>query len=130
MNRFLALMVYVAVFLGGFILTASLGAPGSCNNVFPPSSDASVKDVRVVLDDDTEYTQADGHETTYKSFVKKKTKKRYRVRYCEYDPTPFVAQKQHIIYNDVVVYCILRSVISERCIRTFVLRGPPALTIA
>ncbi|MBX2907613.1 MAG: hypothetical protein KF744_16330 [Taibaiella sp.] len=130
MNRFLALVVYVMVFLGGFIFTASLGAPELSNNNFFPATDASEQVARVEIDDESQLCQADSHESTFKTFVKKKVKKRYRVRYCEYHLARVVAQKQHIIYDDVVVYCILRSVINERCIRTFVLRGPPAGTIA
>jgi len=128
MNRFLALMIYVAVFLGGFTLTASIGIRGVTG--------ADTKDVSVArvsgLDFGSEQKidLTDSHTTSYKIFVKKKMKKRYRARWCEYSPIPYVAAKQHIIYDDVVVYCILRSVINERCIRTFGLRGPPTAHIA
>lgn len=128
MNRFLALMIYVVVFLGGFTLTASIGLPGFRDT--SSYSDGSAHFSRVVLNDDTQADNGDSHQAKFKTFEKKKIKKRYRARWCEYHPTPQVRQEQHIVYDDVVVFCILRSVINERCIRTFGLRGPPVSLVA
>ena len=125
MNRFLALMVYVAVFLGGFMLTASVGVPefNFCSSSWSaPSETVS----QLVLDNDEEIHVGESQAPSYKIVLKKKIKKRYQVRYCEYHPTSSFSEKKHIIYDDVVVFCVLRSVIHERCIRTFGLRGPPS----
>ena len=125
MNRFLALMVYVAVFLGGFTLTASLGVP-DLNFCSSPVSAPPETVSQLVLDNDEEISVAESQAPSFKIVVKKKIKKRYQVRYCEYNPASNFSEKKHIIYDDVVVFCVLRSVIPERCIRTFGLRGPPS----
>jgi len=91
MNRFLASMIYVAVFLGGFMLSASIGLPGFRNA--SSYSDGSSHISCAVLDDGGQMSKGDSHETSYKTFVKKKIKKRFRARWCEYYPTPQVVQK-------------------------------------
>lgn len=127
MNRFLALMMYVAVFLGGFTLTASLGLPGVTHSV--PETKVAERISKVVLQID-HLDNVDNHVAAFKVVAKKKVKKRYQGRWCEFSPRPLVYEKPHIVYDDVVVYCVLRSVIHERCIRTFGLRGPPACIAA
>ena len=118
-------MVYVAVFLGGFTLTASLGVPEiSFRNSPAPAPSEAVS--QLVLDNEDEISVAESRTPSYKIVVKKKIKKRYQVRYCEYHPAPSFFEKNHVVYDDIVVFCVLRSVIHERCIRTFGLRGPPS----